>query len=125
MESYLALIDRLGQRSTGDNLVGFRYDLDHFLFRTACFTEVKTRIIEADAIDATGVMLVTRAPARARVKRAEVQLAVQAAWITSLVYRGNERHRFEEVGGALHFHFATWTEKLGVVGRVECGFPGG
>lgn len=113
-EPYLALIDRLGRRSTGDNLLGFRVDLDFFLGRAAGIDAVTTRVIATDEVDAQGAMLVTVAHGR---DLAAMRAAIVDCWITSLRYRGNERHRFDDEGT---FHYATWTPSLGVVGRIAC-----
>ena len=109
------ILDRHGVRSTGDNLTGFRCDIEILLSDSGLFDWV-----EIQQASTRECMISVVCKMKPGYDCQSVASCVEKIWNDSLRYPTFERHEIEIEDECMAFHFVTASTGLGVCGIIEC-----
>jgi len=115
MNDYSEILNRHGYRNSGDNLTGFRIDIDHILEDSGLFEWVELK--EASSLDC---MVTAVCKAKESSDLIKLQKDIERIWMDFLRYPSFEKHRFEKTDAGFLLHFVTTSTNLGIVGVIEC-----
>jgi hypothetical protein len=115
MESFESILNRHGARNSGDDLLGFEIDMEHFLEtddaiewaevvrrgRADCMLEATCKFVNGTSLE-------------------DAKRVIERIWDEDLRYSNYEVHKLIDTDKGFEFRFVTTSLNLGVIGTIQC-----
>ena len=115
MTNYSDILKSHGTRSSGDNLLGFELDMEHYLKTSNVITSVEIKRPSTDEC-----MLAAECSLIGDVDLIAAKEEVRRIWTDYLRYEDFESHYINECKDGFILWFVTYAPGLGVTGSISC-----
>ena len=115
MNPYSGILKEHGFRNSGDNLDGFKIDMEYSLEASD-----KIELLEIKKLKDEDCMLEATCKLASGVGIDEAKSTIERIWVDELRYRDFEKHEILDIKNGFALQFVTTAPNLGVVGVIYC-----
>ncbi len=117
MNKFSKIIDAHGTRNTGDNLLGFEIDMEHYLDDSDLFKSVSI-----NRPDSNECMLQAICKVKSNIEIEDLKKQIEMIWLNYLRYSEFEDHEIIADEKVIKLSFVTIASGLGVIGEILCEY---
>ena len=117
MNRFLKIIDAHGSRNTGDNLLGFEIDMEHYLEDSDLFKSVSINRSTSSACMLQAICII-----KPDIDIEFIKKRIENIWLNDLRYSQFEDHEVFVDEKSIKLNFVTIASGLGIIGEIVCKY---